>query len=89
MQKQVVLEVGLLGEATAADMTLERPRAVVDVHVALQVARCREGLGAQLTLVRLLLKQGETTISVLNPFHVPCCVGGLRLQKITRFSCRC
>ena len=52
----MVLEVGLLREPAAAHVTLEGPGAVVDVHVALEVAGSREGLGAQLALVRLLLK---------------------------------
>ena len=34
-----------------------RPGSVVDVHVRLEVARRREGLLADLALVRLLLKE--------------------------------
>ena len=70
VQKQVVLQVGLLGEAAAADVALEGPRAVVHVHVALEVARRREGLGAQLALVRLLLKQEQVEFSARTTENV-------------------
>lgn len=39
MQEEVVLEIGLLGEATMADVTLEGPVPVVDVGVCLQISR--------------------------------------------------
>lgn len=60
MQEQVVLEVRVLAEAARADVALERPRAAVHVHVRLEVARRREGLGAQGALVRLLLHGKES-----------------------------
>lgn len=51
----MVLEVGLLGEASVAHVTLVRPRATVYVSVTLQVARGGERLGTQRALVWLLL----------------------------------
>ena len=74
MQEQVVLEVGLLGEATAADMTLEGPRAVVDIHVAFQVTRGRERLGAELALVRLFLKPENTEFNTCSIFIAILCM---------------
>lgn len=52
----MVLEVGLLAETALADGALEGPGARVDVHVRLEVSRSREGLGAEVALVRLLLQ---------------------------------
>lgn len=62
VQEQVVLEVGVFAEAPVADVAFERPRAVVDVHVRLEVARRRERLGAQTALVGLLLEQKRQSI---------------------------
>ena len=70
MQKEVVLEVRLFGEAAAADMTLEGPRAIVDIHVTFQVTGGREGLGAELALVRLFLKSGNAEFSTCSTFIV-------------------
>ena len=56
MEEQVVLEVGVLAEAAVADVTFERPRTAVDVHVRLEIPRRRERLGAQRTLVWFILK---------------------------------
>ena len=55
VQEEMVLEIGLLGEATVADVTLERPGPVVDVGMRFQVARRREGLGAEAAFVRFIL----------------------------------
>lgn len=55
MQEEVILQVRLLGEAARTDVTLEGPRAVVDVHVRLEVARRRERLGAEAALVGFVL----------------------------------
>lgn len=52
----MVLEVGLLAEASVADVALKGPRPTVYVHVALEVAGCWEGFGAKCALVRLLLR---------------------------------
>ncbi len=51
----MVLEVGVFAETAGADVTLERPRAAVHVHVRFQISRRRERLGTQGALVRLLL----------------------------------
>jgi len=64
VQDHVVLEVGVFAEASTTHVALEGPRAAVDVLVALQVARGRERLGAQRTLVRFLL---DTVIKPLQP----------------------
>lgn len=55
VQKRVIAQVRLLREAAIADVALERPGAVVDVHVALEIARRRERLRAEGALVWLLL----------------------------------
>jgi len=57
----VVLEIGVFAETAVADVTLEGPRAVVHIHVRLEVAGRRERLGAQLALVRLLLRTQRGT----------------------------
>jgi hypothetical protein len=38
VEEEMILEVGLLAEASRADLTLEGPRSVVDVHVRAQIA---------------------------------------------------
>lgn len=55
MQEEVVLEVGVFAEASVADVTLEGPGAVVDVHVGLEISGGWERLRAQTALVRLFL----------------------------------
>ena len=62
VEQHVVLEVGLLAEAPVTDVTLEWPRAIVHVHMALQVPGGGERLGAQAALVRLLLHGASTTL---------------------------
>lgn len=57
VQKEVVFEVGLLGEAPGTDVTFERPRATVHVHVRLEIAGSGKGFGAQSTFVRFLLRE--------------------------------
>jgi hypothetical protein len=56
----VVLEVGVFAEPPVADVALEWPGPVVNVHVRLEVPWRREGLGAQTALVGLLLQQTHT-----------------------------
>ena len=46
MKQHVIAKVRLFAEATVADVALERPRAVVHVHVTLEVTRGRKRLGA-------------------------------------------
>ena len=55
VQEEVILQVRLLGEASGADVTLERPGPVVDVHVRLEITRRREGLGAEAAFVWFVL----------------------------------
>ena len=65
----MVLEVGVLTEAPVTHVTLIRPRPIVNVHVRLEVAWCRERLGTQGALVGLVLEVYESqelnTISFL------------------------
>lgn len=42
MRQQMVLEIGVLGEAALAQLAPERPRALVRVHVTAQIARRRK-----------------------------------------------
>lgn len=60
VQKQVILEVGVLAEPSVADMALEGPGPIVNIHVRFEVPGCRERLGAQATFMRLLLQQTWT-----------------------------
>lgn len=57
MQKQVVLEVGVLAESPVAEVATVRPGPTVDVRVTLQVTGSRERLGADRALVGLLLQK--------------------------------
>jgi hypothetical protein len=69
VQEQVILKVGVLAEPSVADVALERPGPIVNVHVRFEVPGCRERLGAQSTFMRLLLQQTRTTSNIRN--HVP------------------
>ena len=60
MKQHVILEIGLFAESTTAHVAFVRPRPAVNVHVALEVARSRKRLGAQRTLVWLLLRAVTT-----------------------------
>lgn len=55
VQKQVVLEVGVLAESPVAEVAAVGPGPAVDVRVTLQVTGSRERLGADRALVGLLL----------------------------------
>lgn len=55
MQEQVVFQIRVFAEPSIANVTLERPRSVVHVHVRLQIAGCRKRFGAQSAFVRFLL----------------------------------
>jgi hypothetical protein len=57
VQEQVVLEIGVFAETPVADMALEGPGPIVDVHMRFEVSWCRERLGAQTTLMGLFLQQ--------------------------------
>jgi hypothetical protein len=61
VQEQVILEVGVLAEPSVADVALEGPGPIVNIHVRFEVPGCRERLGAQATFMRLLLQQTCTT----------------------------
>jgi len=52
----VIFQIRVFAEPSVADVTLERPRSVVHVHVRFQIAGRRERLGAQSALVRFLLR---------------------------------
>lgn len=56
VQEQVIFQIRVLAEPSVADVTLERPRSVVHVHVRFQIAGRRERLGAQSALMRFLLQ---------------------------------
>lgn len=58
----MILEICWLTEASFANVTLVRPGAVVNIHVRLEIAGCREGFGAQMALVRLLLVVGHSVV---------------------------
>ena len=45
VKEEMVLQVCLFAEAAVTHLALVRPRAVVDVHVTLQIAGRRKGLG--------------------------------------------
>lgn len=53
----MVLQVGMLGEPSRADVALERPRPRMDVHVRPQVPWGWKRLAAQAALVWFVLKQ--------------------------------
>lgn len=55
MQEQVVFQIRVFAESSVADVTLERPRPVVHVHVRFQISGRRERLGTQSAFVRFLL----------------------------------
>lgn len=55
MKQNVVFQVRLLAESPVANLALEGPGPVMDVHVAAKITRCWEGLGAQGTFMGLLL----------------------------------
>ena len=56
----MILEVGLFTEATVTYVTSERPGTVVHIHMTSQIPWSWERLLAQLTFMRLLLKQTQT-----------------------------
>jgi hypothetical protein len=57
----VVLEVGVLAEPPVADVALEGPGPIVDIHVRFKVPWRWERLGAKSTLVGLFLQQTDIT----------------------------
>lgn len=52
----MIFQIRVFAESSVTNVTLERPRSVVHVHVGFQIAWCRERLGAQCALVRFLLQ---------------------------------
>lgn len=69
----------MLAESPVANLALEGPGPVMDVHVAAKITRCWEGLGAQGTFMGLLLiiKKAmfssyvtQTGINIVNIFIV-------------------
>ena len=63
MEEEMVLEVRHLAETSVANVTPVRPRPVVDVHVRFEVTGRREGLLAQLALVRLFLENKRNHVT--------------------------
>jgi len=55
VEEKVIFEVGVFGETSGADIAPKWPRSIVDVHVGLEVSRCREGFGTEAALVRFFL----------------------------------
>jgi hypothetical protein len=58
----VILEVGVLAEPSVADVALEGPGPIVNIHVRFEVPGCRERLGAQATFMGLLLDMSHAVI---------------------------
>jgi hypothetical protein len=61
VEEQMILKVGVLAEPSVADVALEGPGAIVNIHVRFEVPGSRERLGAQSTFMGLLLQQIYTT----------------------------
>lgn len=57
VDEQVVLQVGLLREATRADRAAKRPRAIVHMQMTPEVAGRRKALRTLRALVRLVLRE--------------------------------
>lgn len=55
MQKQMILQIGVLGEPSRAYVALVRPGAAVHVHMGLEVSGRRERLRTETALVGFLL----------------------------------
>lgn len=72
MKQNVVFQVGLLAESPVTNVALERPGAVMDVHMAAEVPGGGEGLGAQRTLVGLLLQREQRISSSYVPHLIIC-----------------
>lgn len=62
MKQNVVFQVRLLAESPVANLALEGPGPVMDVHVAAKITRCWEGLGAQGTFMGLLLVMRHSVV---------------------------
>ena len=72
MKQNVVFQVGLLAESPVTNVALERPGAIMDVHMAAEVPGGWEGLGAQRTLVGLLLQREQRISSSHEPRLIIC-----------------
>lgn len=55
----MILQVRVLAEPPVADVALEGPGTIVDIHVRLEISRSRERFRAERALVRLLLEKKE------------------------------
>lgn len=55
VQEQVIFQIRVFAKSSVANVTLERPRTVVHVHVRFQIAWRRERLRTQSTFVWFLL----------------------------------
>lgn len=58
----MIFQIGVFAEPSVTDVTLERPRPVVHVHVRFQVAGRRERFGAQCAFVRFFLRTHVTRV---------------------------
>lgn len=56
MKQNVIFQVRLLAESPVTDFALERPGAIMDVHVTTKISRRGEGFRAQRTFMRFFLK---------------------------------
>lgn len=77
----MILQVGVLAEPPIADVAFKGPGPVVNIHVRFEVPRCGERLGAQSTLVRLLLQQRYASRNHLD-FNFPLLLPRDIVQKI-------
>lgn len=65
MKQNVVFQVRLLAESPVANLALEGPGPIMDVHVAAKITRCWEGLGTQGTFMGLLLMIIKSEMSLI------------------------
>lgn len=82
----MVLQIRVLAESPVADVTLERPRPVVHVHVRFEVAGRRERLGAQRALVRFLLRTHVKQTTVLSYCILTATIGRFTFSRRTARS---
>jgi hypothetical protein len=71
VQEQVIFQIRVFAESSVTNVTLERPRSVVHVHVRFQIARRRERLGAQCALVRFLLDVSHSVVVEIRTGREP------------------
>lgn len=62
MQKKMVLQVGLLAEASIANRALEGPASVVDVGMSFEITGRRKRLSANIAFMRFVLQGKQKLI---------------------------